>query len=169
MDLEQNLFILGDLNQDLLSSDGKLLAEFIKNYDFTQHVKAFTRVATKHFKASNTFKTSRSLLDVVIHNKDLVKKTLVSYCPFSDHKFVVALLEFKSAKPVESSNMLRKLSVKNLENIKLIIDNTDFSDINLSDLTDDRWILLKNRILDVVNTIAPVKKIKSKNQDENFP
>ena len=68
----------------------------------------------------------------VIHNKDLVKKTLVSYCRFSDHKFVVALLEFKSVKPVESSNMLRKLSVKNLENIKLIIDNTDFSDINLN-------------------------------------
>ena len=53
--------------------------------------------------------------------------------------------------------------------LDIIIDNTDFPDINLSDLIDDRWIILKNRILDIVNTIAPVQKVKSKNQDENSP
>ena len=93
----------------------------------------------------------------------------MSYCPFSDHKFVVALLEFKSAKPVETSNMLRKLSAENLKNIKTLIDLTDFSDINTIYSVDDRWNLIKNRILDVVNTIAPVKKVKLKNQDENSP
>ena len=32
INLEQNLFIMGDLNQDLLSNDGQKLADFIKNY-----------------------------------------------------------------------------------------------------------------------------------------
>ena len=53
--------------------------------------------------------------------------------------------------------------------IKTIIDLTDFSGINTIYSVDDRWNLIKNRILDVVNTIAPVKKVKLKNQDENSP
>ena len=65
--------------------------------------------------------------------------------------------------------MLRKLTVKNLENIKTIIDNTDFGELNPLFLVDDRWNLFKNRILDFVNTIVPATRVKQKNQDEKSP
>ena len=37
-DLQQNLFILGDLNQDLFSDDGKKLSEFIKDFELKQYI-----------------------------------------------------------------------------------------------------------------------------------
>ena len=47
---------------------------------------------------------------------------------------MVAILEFKSAKPVDEFAKLRKLCIKNLESIKTIDDNTDFSDVNFKKL-----------------------------------
>ena len=127
------------------------MAEFIKNYGFTQYVKSCTRDCTKFYKAKNTNLTS-SFLDVVIHNDNLIGKTLVADYPFSDHKYAVAVLEFKAAKPIEKSAMVRKLCLKNLETIKLTIENTDFSDINLRETDNDRWILAKEKLINIIYT-----------------
>ena len=89
----------------------------------------------------------------MIHNNNLIEKTLVMDCPLSDHKYVVVVLEFKAAKPIEESAMIRMLCVKNLETIKLTIENTDFSDINLRETANDRWILLKENLINIINTI----------------
>ena len=122
IDLQQKLFILGDLNQDLFSEEGKKLSEFIKDFGFKQYIDEHTRVVTKHYKSTNELKTAAALLDVIIHNNNLINKTLVRECPFSDHKYVVATLESKSTRPIEEFCNLRNLNVKNQDIIKNIIE-----------------------------------------------
>ena len=155
IDLQQNLFILGDLNQDLFSEEGKKLSEFIKDFGFKQYVDEHTRVVTKHYKSTNELKTAAALLDVFIHNNNLINKTLVRECPFSDHKYVVATLESISIRPIEEFCNLRNLNVKNQEIIKNIIDNFDFSDLDNILEINEKWLSFKNRILDAINSVSP--------------
>ena len=70
-----------------------------------------TRLVTKHCKSTNELKTAAALLDVIIHNNNLINKTWVRECPFSDHKYVVATLESKSTRHIEEFCNLRNLNV----------------------------------------------------------
>ncbi len=110
-----------------------------------------------------------ALLDVIIHYKNLINKTLVRECPFSDHKYVVATLESKSTRPIEEFCNLRNLNVKNQDIIKNIIDNFDFSDLDNILEINEKWLSFKNRILDAINSVSPLKQVKIKFLDENSP
>ena len=56
-----------------------------------------------NFVTKPTRSISESLIDVILHNSNLVLNTLVSDCPFSDHKFVTANLSFASNTNILSS------------------------------------------------------------------
>ena len=94
---------------------------------------------------------------------------MVRECPFSDHKYVVATLESKSTRPIEEFCNLRNLNVKNQEIIKNIIDNFDFSDLDNILEINEKWLSFKNRILDAINSVSPLKQVKIKFLDENSP
>jgi nucleoside diphosphate kinase len=82
------------------------------DFDYNNYVSEYTRVAKRFYNKKNKFMTSKTIIDVVLHNKDLVLSTKVINCPFSDHKYVVATLESKSTRPIEEFCNLRNLNVK---------------------------------------------------------
>jgi hypothetical protein len=72
IDLKDPLFIIGDLNMDLLSPNPHPLKEFITLNSFNNFITEPTRIRNRFFKASNDEASSSTLIDVLIHNKDLV-------------------------------------------------------------------------------------------------
>lgn len=118
LNMELPLFIVGDLNMDLLSDRGSELSKFLYNNSLRNFVDKPTRTATvKSWDVSSSCyvnKTSSTLIDVIIHNAGLVQSTDVFDCPFSDHKFVCASLKID---PVIDNNVEilgRNLSAKKL-------------------------------------------------------
>ena len=82
IDLSLPLFIIGDLNLDLLKVNGKYtnskglqLQDFITNYNMSNFITVPTRSAIYKNKKNDTIRKSNTLIDVVIHNSDLLNKT----------------------------------------------------------------------------------------------
>ena len=59
---------------------------------------------------------------------------------------------------------MRNLSIANVEKINFIIDNYDFSDIRTISGSNNKWIWIKNILLTIIDSIAPIKKILLKNK-----
>jgi len=53
-----------------------------------QYYLLFLEVKKK--KKKQIYETTNSLIDVLLHNQDLVTETKVINCPFSDHSFIAA-------------------------------------------------------------------------------
>ena len=169
MNLNQNIYVIGDLNQELLSAQGKLLINLIENNGFNNHIFEATRINTVYLKNKNIFKTSRTLLDVILHNNDTIKQVLVTSCPFSDHKFVCCALGFESIAHKDPIVNMRRLNDANLIEINKLIEISDFSLMHGPDSVDQKWTFLKNSLLELINTVAPIKQIKLKCHDQNSP
>ena len=117
------LFIVGDLNLDLLADVGIPLKQVMDNYQLRNYVEKPTRTA--HRVMNRTHKAIRrsilkqadsaapsfaeqlsihrhssTLIDVILHNGNLVEDSDVLGCPYSDHKFVVASLRLFSRKSI---------------------------------------------------------------------
>ncbi|CAF1084798.1 unnamed protein product [Brachionus calyciflorus] len=124
--------------------------KFTDNNDLINFVNKPTRISTKYYKNLNKTKQSSTLIDVILHNADLIEATDVIHCPFSDHHFVVAYvpIEWKTAvvKPLfkkkgsnDDLNNYRAISIlppiaKLFEKLihKQILDNLNKSKIILS-------------------------------------
>ena len=139
MNLNQNIYVIGDLNQELLSAQGKLLINLIENNGFNNHIFEATRINTVYLKNKNIFKTSRTLLDVILHNNDTIKQVLVTSCPFSDHKFVCCGLGFESIAHKDPIVNMRRLNDANLIEINKLIEISDFSLMHGPDSVDQKW------------------------------
>ena len=75
--MELPLFIIGDLNFDLSSHDGssKILTSWMESLNLKNYVDKPTRNAKYRMKATNTVNYTSTLLDVVLHNKNLISST----------------------------------------------------------------------------------------------
>jgi len=58
---------------------------------------------------------------------------------------------------------MRNLSIVNVEKINFLIDKHDFSDIKTIIGSNNKWIWIKDILLSIIDSIAPVKKILLKN------
>lgn len=96
INLNDAIFIIGDLNMNLFNIDS-VLPRFILNYNFYNAVKDSTRVSAKYYKNSNRIKTSKSLIDVLIHNQNNIIKCITIDNCISDQKFVYAELKIRSS------------------------------------------------------------------------
>lgn len=114
-------FIIGDLNMDLLSSDGIQLQEFMDNNKLSNHISKPTRIATKFYSKMQIYKTSSTLIDVIIHNSNhrsnMIQNTDVICCPFSDHNFICADLYNETDKSLKFDTCGRNLKKSNFEKI----------------------------------------------------
>ena len=139
IDLSMPLFIVGDLNFNLTTEHGLPLEKIMVNYQLRNFVEKPTRVA--HRTSNRTHKAvlrsidkttprdslsvrqsiavqthSSTLIDVILHNGDLITSSDVIGCPFSDHKFVVAALKQTAHKKLPPIKFLsRCLLPSNLE------------------------------------------------------
>ena len=74
LDASLPLYFIGDLNCDLLSDGKSALAEFIDSNCFKNFVKKPTQIARRFVTNHDEFQTSSTLIDVLIHNGEMVKK-----------------------------------------------------------------------------------------------
>ena len=110
------------------------------------------------------------MIDVLLTNSDLVIKTSVTDCPFSDHRFISAVLDIKTTKD-NSTNIInsRNFSESNLGLIQQAFANIDFAFIDEIVDVNIKWQSLKNLIESVINLICPVKALKLKSNNDQFP
>ena len=168
VDPAQPLFIIGDLNMDLLSSAGDELKDFMVNNGMKNAVRTSTRIATNFYKKKNEYRTSSTLIDVILYNDhDLHERTVVLDCPFSDHSFVASSLKITKIKLVQPAIMGRSLSEPILEQIRLAIDALELR-VSLRHNADTNWCYIKQRIVAVINKYAPLKLKLTKNAKQ-FP
>ena len=158
-DPSEPLFIVGDLNMNLLSDDGN---------DLTNSVRSPTRIQTNFFKKTNSYKTSKTLIDVVLHNHhNLVKQSIVIDCPFSDHCFVATSLDIAYVKQQLPAIMCRNLSEPVLAQILLDLEKMDLTVSPDRDI-EINWTALRKKIMQVIDRHAPLKRKVLKHNDQ-FP
>jgi hypothetical protein len=98
--------------------------------------------------------TTSTLIDVVLHNKNLITTTKVVPCPFSDHDFVVSYLNVPKISNSNDLVTVKTISTKSLELINDKLRCTDFSVMNKFDSVNDKWTVFKNIILGVVRKFS---------------
>ena len=162
------LFVIGDLNIDLKSAKGQDFIRYMQNYDLHNHVKEYTRMASRYIKEKDTYSLSKSLIDVIFHNNSFINNTLVVPCPFSDHCFVLADLSLPSVLETKSKKQIRNLNEKNLEIISNKISTSRFNFMCKNQSINETWLDLKNLLLQITNESAPIKTINN-NQKSRFP
>ena len=59
----------------------------------------------------------------------------------------------------------RNLSVANLEEINQLIASSDFSCVDTCDNVDHAWQLIKSKIIEIIDVVAPLKQVRSKKKD----
>jgi len=152
--LTSRIFIIGDLNQDLISGRGDHLISLMNSYNFSNSVSE----PTHHQGASST------LIDIVFANNKDIDRTTVLSCPFSNHSFVVCHDNFSSAALTKSSVVGRILNEKNLTEIRKILasENHRFDSIDLFDDVNDKFFAFTKAIMSVVDEVAPLKKFRLK-------
>ena len=143
----------------------RLIYSHPKDLTFDEVLSIFATVYhEKEFKIS----TSSTLIDVVIHNNDLINNCNVIDCPFSDHRFVMVNLKIEKVKYQKKSIIGRMLTSENLLKISREFDFIDFNNYFLSHSVNEKWSFLESDLLALLNKIAPEKNIVIKSQD-SFP
>ena len=164
IDLSEPIFIIGDLNMNLKSNLGLPLKNFMISYKFSNFVNEATRIATRHLKKNGKHLCSSTLIDVLIHNKDLITKTEVADCPFSDHKFILGSLKLEKNKQNEHLSFSRNFSEKNLKLIGSKLQKLDLSNMDQLNNCDDKWKFLKKSFMTVIDRVSPLKKVTIKEE-----
>lgn len=167
LNLDSDLIMLGDLNMNLLEEKecNNNLLEFLFNNNLKQFVTEPTRICTKYYERLNEYITSTSLIDVIIHNNELIKDVKNIGCPFSDHHFILGELKLIASVASKEFFFGRNLSIKNTSMITDQLISCDFSELNKAGDVNERWLILRSLILNIIDTIAPIKKIFIKNHN----
>ena len=193
VDLSLPLFIVGDLNFNLTTEQGLPLEKIMANYQLRNFVEKPTRIAHRvsnrnhksvhksidksttpdllSFMQTIALEThSSTLIDVVLHNGDLIIGSDVLGCPFSDHKFVVAALKLTAHKKLPPIKFLsRCLSPSNLEKIGHLLTDAMFLEVTKLDDPADKLKFLQTTILKVVDSICPLKSVSKKVNEQVHP
>ncbi len=152
----KSVTLIGDLNMDLLSNNSTKLSILLENFNF----KSFQN------KPTHIMKSSQTCIDVVFsNNSELISSTHVTNCPFSDHEFVLVALNLK---PVKNSPVVaetRTLNQVKLDQIDAELENCPFNLVDSSNDVNDKFFYFKKLIMDVLDTVAPLKSIRLKRND----
>jgi len=157
IDSNEPIFLLGDLNMDLINNNNENLIEFISHYELKNYVTKPTRTLLKYYQHTKQNRLSSTLIDVVIHNHNLIDFVDVLDCSFSDHDFVAAKLKFDKEALSDSFITKRDLNEKNIALISQEMLKINFEKFDLIDDVDERWATMKADILIVLDKIAPEK------------
>ena len=149
---------------DILNGKNNIILKFIKDNNLKNEITQPTHSILRYNNETKQSTFSESCIDLLIHNSNLIHSTKIIDCPFSAHKFILANLQIIAEKKQEKYMNMRNLSIANVEKINFIIDNYDFSDIRTINGSNNKWILIKNILLTIIDSIAPIKKILLKNK-----
>jgi hypothetical protein len=59
--------------------------------------------------------TSKTIIDVLLHNQDLITNTKVVCCPFSDHRFILANFKIHNKPPIQTIQTCRHLTITKIK------------------------------------------------------
>ena len=188
VDLSLPLFVIGDLNFDLKSSYGEPLRQIMDNYQLTNFVEKSTRVAHRSLNRLNRrlsgannspdglnstkLRPSSTLIDVILHNSDLIKKSEVIGCPFSDHMFVVAALTLPANKNLPAAKIQsRCLSQPNLKKVEEHIKAhcQDFLQALSIDNPEEKLKFIQSHLIQVLDLICPVRSVSKRSGEDSHP
>jgi exonuclease III len=161
--LNNNLFIIGDLNMDWQSTKGDSLKAFCSDNGLYNFVNEPTRV----FVGKNHI--SSTLIDVVLHNGSSIIDTFAVDFPYSDHKLVVTTWNFQSESIKSTSNYKRKLNDKAIDLIIKDLSITDFKFFNEVQDSELRYFFFKKLIMEVLNKHAPLKLTSNNRKVKQLP
>ena len=119
-DSNEPLFIDGDLNMNLNYKNGAELRNFLVENDLKNClITANTRIKqvfSKNLKKSKNrnFRTSKTLIEVKIHNPVKIGNTAIFSCQFSDHN-LIASIELLVAKIESATSFGRNMCEENLK------------------------------------------------------
>jgi hypothetical protein len=137
------------------------------NNELKSGVDSPTRIQTNFYKKDNIYKTSSTLIDVIMCNQDFVAQTIVIDCPFSDHCFVASSLSITQVKLEAQSIMCRNLSEPVLEQIIAEFESINLKISPLHDV-ESNWTKIKLEINKIINKLALMKRKLLKNTNQ-FP
>ena len=147
------IVLVGDLNQDLNSSRGAKLHELMANYNF-----GTTLAHPTHYQ-----RNAATLIDVLFCNEPrLVIDSRSVACPFSNHCFVVGTLNINVSTTGGAFLEARVLSQINLDKMKRCLGQVSFDLVDSAPSVEEKWMVLKKLLLGVVDTCAPVKRLRLK-------
>ena len=143
-DLLNPIFIIGDINIDILKSNNNIILNFTKNNNLKNEITQPTHSILRYDNNTNQSTFSESCIDLIIHNNNLIQSTKIIDCPFSSHKFILANLELIAEKKQNKYMNVRNLSIVNVEKINFLIEKHDFSNI--------KTIIASNKQNDFLNS-----------------
>ena len=155
---DSKIFVIGDLNQNLLNDNGDDLACFLNDFNLKNMVTKPT-----HFQGN-----SKTLIDVVcVSDVSLIYDIDVLDCPFSNHSFVLCNINIKPMASKSRFLSTRLLNDANLEAIRNLIqvEANKFNILESFECVDDKFSAFENILLDAINAIAPIKKFRAKKVD----
>lgn len=162
--LNNNLFIVGDLNMDWLSNRGDQLKEFSTAYNLENFIKDPTRV----FQNKNG-RTTSSLIDVVLHNGSKINSTHTIDFPFSDHKILLIECKFKAKSSTTQYTTRRNLNKANLEKIAHDLNLIDWSSIDTIIEVEDKYAEFNKIFNTVLDKHAPIQNRQIKIKEQSLP
>ena len=152
--LDKTIYILGDLNCNLLNSscpDSRALTNFCLTYNLSQMVTSPTRVTN----------LTETLIDVIlVSNAKQVLKTEVLQSSISDHDLVYALLRLKQQRPKPTYINIRSFKHYDLNKFHTDVSQAPWSILDTFDDPEDKLYAFDSLFNDILDEHAPVKTIK---------
>lgn len=158
MSEEKELFILGDINRDLLNSQIKRQwLDYMNSHGLTQHVNEPTRVVPN---------TSETLIDHIYSNfSETVQYIDIPKIGLSDHYPVFLSRKLNSALPKKAHHTIRYRSFKHFDETKFNEDlnAVPWDIIRVFDNVDDALDTWYSLFTDVIDKHVPLKQHRVKN------
>ncbi|RNA01855.1 RNA-directed DNA polymerase from transposon BS [Brachionus plicatilis] len=150
---------------NILNGENLNILSFMNNNELINVIESPTRTCWKYNNGINETNKSETLIDVVLHNGNLVEQAKVVNCPFSDHDFIV--VNIKMVKPQEAHKTIkcRNLNNKNLEIVNDLLDKINFNRLANSDDINKKWGLIKSEIVKVLDEVGPIKTVRLRNKN----
>ena len=157
--LDKTIYILGDLNCNLLNSscpDSRALTNFCLTYNLSQMVTSPTQVTN----------LTETLIDVIlVSNAKQVLKTEVLQSSISDHDLVYALLRLKQQRPKPTYINIRSFKHYDLNKFHTDVSQAPWSILDTFDDPEDKLYAFDSLFNDILDEHAPVKTIKIRGRE----
>ncbi|CAF1085067.1 unnamed protein product [Brachionus calyciflorus] len=168
LNLNEPLFVFGDLNMNCLNDENLNIKRFMQENELINFMSRPTRNCSKFYKKTNETKKSSTLIDIFLHNGDMVEEANSIECPFSDHSFLLASLTIKKVKIKSKMIKCRNLTAANLEKISNQIDSFDWKAIKDYKTVEEKWCFVRESMKNIIDLISPIREISIK-MHNHFP
>ena len=152
------IFIGGDMNIDLLrpnTINSRKFLKFIKINQFKQLIKTITRP------------DSNTCLDLMITNCDIIKEQGTCNINISDHLPIFCVRKKGKTHKVNTDFNGRSYKGLNEDRLTDLLNDYDWEEIAGLNV-DDGWNVMYTRIMNVVDTLCPIKTFKFSRDKPNW-